>query len=203
MFGALAQEFGVSAQPVREAIRRLEAEGLVHYEANAGAVVAPASPELFEDGLQALALLEGYATATAAAHVPVEALEAEVEAMRTALDGLDVAGFEAADQRFHEQLRDHCRNPLLRGLLHELRQRALVVRRSAFAGLPRRGSQSIAEHEEIVGLIRSGAPAGEVEAAASRHVTADIEAFRAWSARAARPAEPSPERPRGRAAAAR
>ena len=52
--------------PVREAIRRLEAEGLVIYRPNVGAQVAPAEPELFEDELSVLALLEGYATAGAA-----------------------------------------------------------------------------------------------------------------------------------------
>jgi DNA-binding GntR family transcriptional regulator len=45
---ALAEEFAVSALPVREAIRRLEAEGLVIYRPNAGAQVAPADPGLFE-----------------------------------------------------------------------------------------------------------------------------------------------------------
>src|SRR5689334_25268318 len=42
---ALATEFGVSALPVREAIRRLEAEGLVIFRPNAGAHVAPRSEE--------------------------------------------------------------------------------------------------------------------------------------------------------------
>src|SRR5580704_18908860 len=63
---ALAEEFEVSGLPVREAIRRLEAEGLIVYRPNAGAQVAPAEPELFEDTMTALALLEGYATALAA-----------------------------------------------------------------------------------------------------------------------------------------
>ena len=88
-----------------------------------------------------------------------------------------LAGFEAADQRFHEQLRDHCRNPLLRGATSCASARSWSGAQRSRAG--RAGARSlIAEHEEIVGLIRSGAPAGEVEAAASRHVTADIEVFR-------------------------
>ena len=45
---ALAEEFGVSALPVREAIWRLEAEGLVIYRPNAGAQVAPADPGAFD-----------------------------------------------------------------------------------------------------------------------------------------------------------
>ena len=63
---SLAEEFAVSALPVREAIRRLEAEGLVIYRPNAGAQVAPADPGLFEQDMTVLAVLEGFATALAA-----------------------------------------------------------------------------------------------------------------------------------------
>ena len=63
---ALAEEFEVSGLPVREAIRRLEAEGLVIYRPNAGAQVAPADPALFDEEMTVLAVLEGYATALAA-----------------------------------------------------------------------------------------------------------------------------------------
>ena len=63
---ALAEEFGVSALPVREAIWRLEAEGLVIYRPNAGAQVAPADPGAFDDEMSVLAVIEGYATALAA-----------------------------------------------------------------------------------------------------------------------------------------
>src|ERR1700716_301190 len=63
---ALAEEFEVSALPVREAIRRLEAEGLVVYRPNAGAQVAPADPGAFLEELTVLAVLEGYATSLAA-----------------------------------------------------------------------------------------------------------------------------------------
>ncbi len=68
MIDALAEEFGVSALPVREAIRRLEAEGLVVYRPNAGAQVAPADPRRLQEEMAVLAVLEGYATALAAPH---------------------------------------------------------------------------------------------------------------------------------------
>ena len=66
MIDALAEEFSVSALPVREAIRRLEAEGLVIFRPNAGAQVAPADPGLFDEEMSVLAVIEGYATALAA-----------------------------------------------------------------------------------------------------------------------------------------
>src|SRR3954453_812126 len=63
---ALASELGVSALPVREAIWRLEAEGLVIYRPNAGAQGAPADPCAFHREMSVLAVIEGYATALAA-----------------------------------------------------------------------------------------------------------------------------------------
>src|ERR1700722_12667006 len=71
---SLAEEFAVSALPVREAIRRLEAEGLVIYRPNAGAQVAPVDPALFEQEKTLLAVLERYATALAAPELTSDAI---------------------------------------------------------------------------------------------------------------------------------
>ena len=66
---SLARDLAVSQVPVREAIRRLEAEGLVKFSANSGAVVAGADPQLWFQFMELLALMEGYATATACASI--------------------------------------------------------------------------------------------------------------------------------------
>ena len=84
---ALAEEFGVSALPVREAIRRLEAEGLVVYRPNAGAQVAPAEPGLFEDEMTVVAVLEGYATAAAAPYLGEHDLDLLRETTDRMVDG--------------------------------------------------------------------------------------------------------------------
>src|SRR5215472_15029736 len=65
----LARELGVSPVPVREAIRRLEAEGYVDFQRNVGARVATFDEREFEQTLHVVALLEGYATALAAPHM--------------------------------------------------------------------------------------------------------------------------------------
>src|ERR1051325_10556599 len=93
---ALADEFGVSALPVREAIRRLEAEGLVIYRPNAGAQVAPADPGLFDEEMSVLAVLEGYATALAASHLTktdIKRLSALTDEMVEAIERLDPLNF--------------------------------------------------------------------------------------------------------------
>src|SRR5215211_802613 len=101
---AVAAELGVSTVPVREAIRRLEAEGLVIYRPNIGAQVAPAEPELFEDELSVLALLEGYATAGAAPHLTdadIARLRETTDLMVSAMDRMDPLAFGLHNQEFH------------------------------------------------------------------------------------------------------
>src|SRR5712691_8018087 len=65
----IRHELDVSPMPVREAIRRLEAEHWVVYQRHAGARVAPRDAESWEEAIETLALLEGFVTARAAPHV--------------------------------------------------------------------------------------------------------------------------------------
>src|SRR5690606_4762223 len=63
---AVAREIGTSTIPVREAIRRLEADELIEYQPFAGARVAPMDETAYVQSLSVLAVLEGYATALSA-----------------------------------------------------------------------------------------------------------------------------------------
>ncbi|HVW19541.1 MAG TPA: GntR family transcriptional regulator, partial [Solirubrobacteraceae bacterium] len=101
---ALADEFDVSGLPVREAIRRLEAEGLVVYRPNAGAQVAPADPGLFDEEMTVLAVLEGYGTALAAPCMgtkEIAQLKAVNDAMVVAMNEMDALRFGQLNQEFH------------------------------------------------------------------------------------------------------
>ena len=101
---ALAEEFEVSGLPVREAIRRLEAEGLVIYRPNAGAQVAPADPGLFDEEMTVLAVLEGYGTALAAPCIDADAvarLREINDEMAQAMAELDSLRFGQLNQEFH------------------------------------------------------------------------------------------------------
>ena len=100
---ALAEEFGVSALPVREAIRRLEAEGLVVFRPNVGAQVAPAEPGVFDEEMTVLAVLEGYATAAAPVLGPTScALLTEItDRMVGAMESLDTLRFGRLNHEFH------------------------------------------------------------------------------------------------------
>src|ERR1043165_7501374 len=101
---SLAEELEVSTLPIREAIRRLEAEGLVVFRPNAGAQVAPADPGLFEEMVMSQALLEGYATALAAPLLTEEdfqQLEEFNRRMMVCMDHIDGLGFGRANREFH------------------------------------------------------------------------------------------------------
>lgn len=179
----IADEAGVSALPVREAVRRLEAEGLVVFRPNAGPQVTPADPSLYEENMTVLAVLEGYATAEAAQRMTGEELaqlDAATDAMVTCMEKMDVLGFSRANQSFHRVLHEACGNPPLLDLLRNTERRLDAIRRTVFTHIPYRGLSSIEDHREIIRLIRAGAPSATVESAARTHKLRTVQAFREW-----------------------
>jgi DNA-binding GntR family transcriptional regulator len=180
---ALAEEFAVSALPVREAIRRLEAEGLVVYRPNAGAQVAPAEPGLFDEEMTVLAVLEGFATALAAPNMgkaEIRRLTEINDRMVQAMERLDSLGFGRLNQEFHSVIYEHCPNSSLVDLLRDVARRLDAIRRTVFVQIPYRGSASVAEHRDLIELISRRAPAAEIEAAARTHKLNTVESFREW-----------------------
>ena len=179
----VAAEFAVSALPVREAIRRLEAEGLIVYRPNAGAQVAPAEPELFEDTMGVLALLEGQATALAAPLLTARdltALEQHTDDMVAAMERMDSLAFGRHNRAFHQHIYARCPNPVLVSMLRDVDRRLDAIRTTVFVHIPYRGAASVAEHRELIELLRAGAPAKRIETAARRHKQRTVESFRAW-----------------------
>jgi DNA-binding GntR family transcriptional regulator len=179
----LAEELEVSTLPIREAIRRLEAEGLVVFRANAGAQVAPADPGLFEEMIVSQALLEGFATAEAApllTEADFEQLEAFNRRMAECMERLDGLGFGQANREFHLYIYERCPNTYIVELLKDTERRCDAIRRTVFAHIPYRGRKSIKEHEEIIRLLRNGASPVKIEAAARRHKLETAKAFHEW-----------------------
>jgi DNA-binding GntR family transcriptional regulator len=179
----LAGEFSVSALPVREAIRRLEAEGLVIYRPNAGAQVAPADPSQFEEELTVLAVLEGLATALAAPELDgadIARMREINESMAQAMEQMDSLRFGRLNQEFHAVINERCSNAALLALLRAVSRRLDAIRRTVFVQIPYRGAASLTEHGELIELIEQGAPADRIEALARRHKLQTVESFRAW-----------------------
>ncbi len=180
---SLAEELGYSALPVREAIRRLEAEGLIVFRPNAGAQVAPADPGEFEGSMEVLAVLEGYATASAAPGLTEEDLDRLRDAnatMNECMERLDPLGFSRANRAFHLTIYERCPNAYLVELLLDTERRLDAIRRTVFTHIPYRGRASIAEHEQIVELLAAGAAPDRIEREARQHKLRTLEAFRTW-----------------------
>src|SRR3954453_12489536 len=74
VLASVANELDMSVVPVREAIRRLEAEGLVTFEQNVGARVSMIDDTQYRHSMETLAILEGAATALAARHLTADDL---------------------------------------------------------------------------------------------------------------------------------
>jgi DNA-binding GntR family transcriptional regulator len=158
--------------PVREAIRRLEAEGFVTFTRNVGATVARIDLERYPETIEAVAVLEGVATGLAAPHLTASDLKkarSMNEEMRRSIDTFDPLHFTRTNAKFHQTLYRRCPNRHILGMVE--REWALLetTRRTGFSLVPERASRSVEEHEELLQLIEAGCPGEEVEAFARRH----------------------------------
>jgi DNA-binding GntR family transcriptional regulator len=190
---AIAREMGTSPMPVREAIRRLEAEGWVVYERYQGATVAPVPARSGEDALTMLAVLEGYATALGAPHLlPADfaELRRRNDEMRDALAAMDPLAAFDANRRFHRAIHARCPNAYMQQHVDVAWERwewLNVLPRAAFGYIPARGLASIAEHEELLRMIEAGRGADEIEGFMREHTLRTVEAYKeAQAARTAR-----------------
>ncbi|WP_432491533.1 GntR family transcriptional regulator [Kineococcus auxinigenes] len=190
VLGALAKELGSSSVPVREAIRRLEAEHLVEFERNVGATVRGLDPVEYRWTMETLAVVEGAAVGQAVPLLTASDLQ-EVrrlnELMRAELHGLDRGDFDTQrfsqlNQRLHRALAAPCPNPHLLDLVDRGWRRLSTLRTSVFSMVPERTHQSVAEHDGLIELITSGADPAAVEQAARAHRTATLAAVLAHEA---------------------
>lgn len=180
VLGSIAGELDMSVVPVREAIRQLEAEGLVQFEHNVGARVAMVDDSQYRHSMEALSILEGSATALSARHLTVDDLirARTINArMIETLDHFNPSAFTQLNQEFHAALIDPCPNPRLRELVAVEMQRLNRLRDSTFSFVPGRAHESVREHEQIVALIENGAPIAEIENAARLHHASTLDAY--------------------------
>ncbi len=180
VLSTIARELGVSVVPVREAIRRLEAEGLVTFERNVGATVAGVDPTLYLHTMQTLSIIEGAATALAAPLIDAGDLARARglnEQLRACLADFEPARFTRLNTEFHGVLYGRCPNPHILDLVHRGWNRLGAMRTSTFSYVPGRAHQSVLEHDALLELIEAGAAAHDVEMAARAHRTNTLNAF--------------------------
>lgn len=177
---SIADELAMSVVPVREAIRRLEAEGLVTYERNVGARVAMVDEHGYVDAMQALGVVEGAATGLSAPAISTADLQRATEVndhLRSLLDYFDPHAFTALNRQFHSVLFESCPNKLLLDMVHRGWAQLSGLRDSTFAFVPGRARDSVAEHAHILDLIARQADPLDIEIAARNHRWATMRAF--------------------------
>jgi DNA-binding GntR family transcriptional regulator len=120
---SLARQFKVSHIPVREALKKLEADGLVVTEANKSARVLELSIDDVRHIFEVRKALEGLAASLAATHmeaVNLKKLQAIVKKMWQTSKSKDIVGLLAADKRFHQAIWALSGNPFLIKALNHL-----------------------------------------------------------------------------------
>lgn len=187
---SLARELGISQVPIREAIRRLEAEGLVVYGVNSGPLIAPVSRDQWFELMEILAVLEGYATATAADRIgstEIKALRKINGGLREALADLDLAKWTSKNREFHQLIHSRCRNkPLVDeidktirrsdtiSLLTFARERGVIIHTLGI----KTGRVTIEKHEEIIAALAAKAPFSRIERMTREHVLDPVKQVR-------------------------
>jgi DNA-binding GntR family transcriptional regulator len=184
---SLATELGISRTPVREALIRLQKEGLVDVVPRHGMRVLPVSPTDMKEIYEILSALESMAAELLAKRRPSDEELAPLgrasRDMARALRADDLEGWAEADERFHRQLIDLAGNRLLAQAVLNFWDRAHRVRRITLRLRPK-PVNSTKEHTALVERIRAGDPRGahEVNRAhrerASRELLAILERYR-------------------------
>jgi DNA-binding GntR family transcriptional regulator len=154
----VAKELGVSRMPVREALHRLEAIGLVRIAPHRGAVVSELSAKEIVDIYHIRAVLEGLAARLAAAHLTpadFQRMQALLDEMAIAATQRDVSSVLRANRDFHEVIWTAAGSPRLHELLENLYDASQRFRNISIL-LPGRLEQIIDEHRCIAQALAVG-----------------------------------------------
>jgi DNA-binding GntR family transcriptional regulator len=185
---ALAEEFGVSRTPIREALRKLQAEGLVELRPRRGALVRAPSPREVRDAYEVRAELEGLAAELAARRIPQQQLDALHDAqaefrgalermieLRAAPDsgpdqGVETERWVHANDAFHQAVQTAAGNDvLLRTLQHLHRGFPRDLTRTVLSESVTLLADNVHEHEAILEAIERR-DAAEARALMVEHV---------------------------------
>lgn len=149
----LAERFGVSTMPVREALRLLGEEGLIEVAPRKWTRVASPDPRLLDEIYPLLAMLERHAVATAP-NVPIDAVAAARRAneeLAEAARSHDVLACIQADDRFHDALSRLNPNRTLQHTIASLKARIHLLESTYYRTDD--ASESIRQHGEIIDAL--------------------------------------------------
>lgn len=151
----LAQKLGVSRTPIREAIRKLELEGLVIMIPRKGAEVAHITEKDMKDVLEVRSVLEEFAISLACKNATPEMitnLKASNKLFEAAVVSKDVVEIVDADVHFHDIIYGMTDNPRLIQIINNLREQ-MYRYRLEYVKDGRTHSVLISEHNDIINKI--------------------------------------------------
>jgi len=157
---ALAEQLGVSKTPIREALSRLQQEGLAETTSFKGAVVTGYSRQDLVEIYELRELLESSAARLAAqsmSDTDRARLDQICAESRSLKDGSDPARLAALIADFDVVLFDQVQNGRIRALIENLRAHLIRIGQLT-AGIPGRVQTSVDEHEKIVAAIAARDP---------------------------------------------
>ena len=183
----VARQLNVSPTPVREALARLEMDGLVVKEPLRGYSVTPMlDAKTFNDLYDVRRLLEPFAARCAAEHRDdkvLRTLDKELDEMRRLVGTSagsaggtyhDYRAFASQDARFHEAIAGTSGNSLLSDTLRRLRSHLRLYRLYHLYYTVAIGTATVTEHENILAAVRAG-NADRAEAAMLDHINQSME----------------------------
>ena len=160
----LAERLDVSRTPVREALRRLESEGLAAFETRAGLAVAVLDRQRIVEIYNFLETLESAAAGTMAGQATadeLEQLQALIAGESRALD--DPAALSALNARIHQLFYNGARNRYLLKTVLSIRDTIFTLGRTTL-GNPGRATKAHAEHLAVLDALRARDPVRAAQA---------------------------------------
>jgi DNA-binding GntR family transcriptional regulator len=154
----LAEQYGISRTPLREALKVLASEGLVELKPRRGCYVTEISRQDLDDIFPLMAMLEGRCAAEAvknAKAADLTALKAIHESLESAARDGRIDAFFEANQAFHKKIQELSGNRWLLSVIQDLRK-VLKLSRLHSLSLEGRLQQSLDEHRAILATMLSG-----------------------------------------------
>lgn len=171
----VAEELELSAIPVREAIKRLESEGLVELTPHKGAQVTTFSTKKINDILEVRAVLEGYAAREACEFMDSKLID-RLKQINKNLYSFAVKGedenFSNTNMEFHRFLYQFSKNKMLFESIFNLWEGGKWSK-SLFAYYPEKMIESVKEHDDIIEAIQHNQP-DKVEELTRKHKMKNI-----------------------------
>lgn len=174
----LAEQYGISRTPLREALKVLASEGLVTLKPRRGCYVTEINAQDLDDIFPLMALLEGRCAAEAvrrAKRGDIEALKAIHETLELSAKEGRIDAFFEANQLFHQKVQEIAGNRWMLTVIQDLRK-VLKLSRLHSLSLEGRLQQSLAEHRTVMAAIQAGQPL-LAEAAMHDHMLSGREAL--------------------------